>query len=121
MSQDKSPWFLPMHFLCVLLAGWIHREQLQAIAYLQTECTVLRELLGRKRIRLNDEQRRRLAVKGRELSRWRLRGGTVRVAWKSHAFRQEAVGTAWRGTVTTQGESSYGNSRATSPCQKTAS
>jgi len=62
----------PIHFFCLLLAGWVNREQLQAIEYLQTECAVLRELLGKKRLRLNDDQRRRLAVKGRTLGRSRL-------------------------------------------------
>ena len=45
---------------------------MQAIEYLQTECAVLRELLGNKRLRLNDDQRRRPAVKGRRLGRSRL-------------------------------------------------
>src|SRR5438477_12520092 len=62
----------PFYFFFVLFAGWINREQLQAIAYLQTECAVLRELLGKKRLRLNDDQRRRLAVQGKILGRSRL-------------------------------------------------
>ena len=62
----------PFHFLVTVIAGWINREQLQAIEYLQVECAVLRELLGKKRLRLNDDQRRRLAVKGREIGRSRL-------------------------------------------------
>jgi transposase InsO family protein len=62
----------PFTFLVTLVSGWINREQLQAIEYLRTECAVLRELLGKKRLRLNDDQRRRLAVKGRELGRSRL-------------------------------------------------
>ncbi|MBI5758456.1 MAG: hypothetical protein HZA46_08065 [Planctomycetales bacterium] len=33
---------------------------------------MLRELLGKKRLRLNDDQRHRLAVKGKALGRWRL-------------------------------------------------
>lgn len=45
---------------------------MQAIKYLQTEGAVLRELLGQKRLRLNDDQRRRLAVTGRTLGRSRL-------------------------------------------------
>jgi len=56
----------------MLCSGWINCDQLLAIAYLQTECAVLRELLGKKRLRLNDKQRRRLAVKGRTLGRSRL-------------------------------------------------
>src|SRR5690348_10310122 len=62
----------PLHFFVAVVAGWINREQLQAIEYLQTECAVLRELLGKKRLRLDDDQRRRLAVEGRTLGRSRL-------------------------------------------------
>src|SRR5438105_552844 len=62
----------PFTFLAVIFSGWINREQLQAIEYLRTECAVLRELVGKKRLRLNDGQRRRLAGKGRELGRSRL-------------------------------------------------
>src|SRR5258708_8031503 len=67
-TSDRSPF----SFLGVVFSGWINREQLQAIEYLRTECAVLRELLGKKRLRLNDGQRRRLAMKGRELGRSRL-------------------------------------------------
>lgn len=64
--------FAPFQFLVLLLAGWINREQLQAIEYLTTECALLRELFGKKRPRLTDGQRRRLAVKGKTLGRSRL-------------------------------------------------
>ena len=42
------------------------------IAYLKEENRVLKELQGGKRILLNDDQRRRLAVKGKALGRKRL-------------------------------------------------
>jgi hypothetical protein len=58
-----SPW----HVVRVALAGWLNREQQKAIEYLKAENRVLREQLGAKRLRFNDEQRRRLAVKGKEL------------------------------------------------------
>ena len=60
-----SPW----HFILVVLAGWVHREQLKVIEYLRAENRALREKLGNKRIRFTDEQRRRLAVKGHALGR----------------------------------------------------
>ena len=44
-------------------------EQQEAIDYLRTEVAVLRELHGPGRILLNDDQRRRLAVKGKVLGR----------------------------------------------------
>ena len=45
------------------------RHGQDAVEYLLTENRVLREKLGKSRILLNDDQRRRLAVKGRILGR----------------------------------------------------
>ena len=59
----------PWHILLVSIAGWMNREQNAVIEYLQEENRVLRELLGKKRPRLNDDQRHRLAAKGKALGR----------------------------------------------------
>ena len=53
----------------MILAGWVNRQQQQVIEYLRTENQVLKEKLAKRRILLNDDQRRRLAVKGKVLSR----------------------------------------------------
>ncbi len=63
----------PWQFLLIGVAGWINRSQQEAIEYLRTENQVLREVVGKKRILLNDDQRRRLAVKGKVLGLARLR------------------------------------------------
>ncbi len=63
----------PRQILLLIVAGWINRQQQTAIDYLRTENSVLREKLGKKRILLNDDQRRRLAVKGKVLGRKRLK------------------------------------------------
>jgi hypothetical protein len=42
-------------------------SSMTVIEYLRTENQVLREKIGKKRILLNDDQRRRLAVKGKFL------------------------------------------------------
>ena len=65
MSFILQPWQL----LPLILAGWINRQQQETIEYLRTENQILRESQGRKRIRLNDNQRRRLAIKGKVLGR----------------------------------------------------
>ena len=65
MNFVLKPWQL----LLLILAGWINRHQQDAIEYLLTENQVLREKLGKGRILLNDDQRRRLAVKGKVLGR----------------------------------------------------
>ena len=59
----------PFRFLLVTVAGWMNQRQLKVIDYLVEENRVLREQLGRRRLRFNDEQRRRLAVKAKEVSR----------------------------------------------------
>ena len=63
-----QPWQLSV----VILAGWINRQQREVIDYLRTENQVLKEKLGKKRTLLNDDQRKRLAVKGKILGRKRL-------------------------------------------------
>lgn len=53
----------------LFLAGWINRKQQEAVGYLHAENRVFRVELGKKRILLNHDQRRRLAVKGKILGR----------------------------------------------------
>ena len=59
----------PWQLLAFITAGLINRQQQQTIEYLTTENQVLKEKLGKKRILLSDDQRRRLAVKGKVLGR----------------------------------------------------
>jgi len=54
----------PWQVLLFILAGWINKQQQNAIDYLIMENRILREKLGKKRILLTDDQRRRLAIKG---------------------------------------------------------
>jgi hypothetical protein len=65
MSFVLQPWLL----FFLILASWVNREQQQVIEYLRTENQVLKEKLGKKRILLSDDHRRRLAVKGKMLGR----------------------------------------------------
>ena len=62
----------PWQFFFAILAGWVNQQQQESIDYLRTENAVLKELHGPTRILLNDDQRRRLAVKGKVLGRKRL-------------------------------------------------
>ena len=57
--------FNPWQVILIALAGWMNREQSVVIEYIKEENRVLRELLGKKRLRLNDDQRRRLAAKSK--------------------------------------------------------
>ena len=56
-------------FIVLALAGWLNRQQQDIVAYLQEENRVLREQLKGKRVRFTDDQRRRLAAKGKALGR----------------------------------------------------
>jgi hypothetical protein len=49
----------PFQFLLVAVAGWMNQRQQQVIEYLREENRVLREQLGDRRLRFNDDQRRR--------------------------------------------------------------
>ena len=49
----------PFRFLLISLAGWMNERQLQ----------ILREQLGGRRVRFNDDQHRRLAAKAKGLGR----------------------------------------------------
>ena len=59
----------PWHLLLVALAGWLNREFEAAFEFQRAEIQVLLELVGKKRLLLNDDQRRRLALKGKLLGR----------------------------------------------------
>jgi hypothetical protein len=65
MKSVLQPWQL----LLLILAGWINRHQQEVLEYLRAENQVLKEKLGKRRILLTDDQRRRLAVKGKVLGR----------------------------------------------------
>ena len=62
----------PWHVCLLILVGWVQRQQQEVIHYPITENRGLKEQIGEKRILLNDDQRRRLAVKGKLLGRKRL-------------------------------------------------
>jgi len=59
----------PWQILVAAMAGWVTRQQDAAIDYLREENRVLKEQLGRKKLRLTDAQRRRLAVRGKAIGR----------------------------------------------------
>ena len=67
-SATKAP-ISPQIFQLSCLAGWLNREQRKVLDYLHEKNRVLREQIGSRRRRLNDDQRRRLAAKGKEIGR----------------------------------------------------
>ena len=79
----------------------MNQGQLQVIDYLREENRVLREQLGGRRLRLDDNQRRRLAVKAKALGRKVLAEVASIVtpetllAWHRRLIAQKRRGTAW--------------------------
>lgn len=60
---------LPTHRLLGILSGWLNRHQQAEIEYLQAENEILKRQLNGRRLRLTNDERRRLAVKGKALGR----------------------------------------------------
>lgn len=65
MATVLTPW----QILVAAMAGWITRQQDAVVDYLREENRVLKQQLGRSRLRLTDDQRRRLAIRGKSVGR----------------------------------------------------
>ena len=57
----------PFRLLLIAVAGWMNHEQQKIIDYLREENRVLRAQIGTRRLRFDDDQRRRLAVRAKTL------------------------------------------------------
>jgi hypothetical protein len=73
--------FNPFHFVLIALAGWMNHRQYALIGYLREENRVLRQQLAERRLRFNDDQRRRLTVRAKPMGQ-RLKGETPIVTWE---------------------------------------
>ncbi|MFT5049212.1 MAG: putative transposase [Chlamydiales bacterium] len=68
----------PLHILIASLAGLINRRQAEVLEYLIEENRVLKEQVKGRRLRLTDDQRRRLAAKGKKIGRrWLMQVATI--------------------------------------------
>jgi hypothetical protein len=93
------PILSPLSLLITCIAGWLNQRQQHAIEYLVEENRVLGEQLGNRRIRFTDHQRRRLAVRAKEVGRSTLADlctivtpGTL-LAWHRKLIAQKYNGT----------------------------
>ena len=59
----------PLHILVASLACLVNKKQAAVLEYLIEENRILKEQLKGKRLRLTDDQRRRLAAKGKRIGR----------------------------------------------------
>src|SRR5215471_5967903 len=58
-----------LHFLILLVAGWLQRRLEAQIEYLIAENALYKQRLGRARLRLTDAERRRLAIRAKTVGR----------------------------------------------------
>jgi putative transposase len=93
----------PFRFVLIAVAGWMNQRQLQIIDYLREENRVLREQLSGRRVRFNDDQRRRLAAKAKGLGQKLLAEVATIVtpetllAWHRRLISQKYDGSGKRG------------------------
>src|SRR5262245_20613943 len=93
----------PFRFVLIAVAGWMNQREYQLIDYLREENRVLREQLGQRRLRFNDDQRRRLAVRAKDLGNKLLREVPTIVtpetllAWHRRLIAQKYDGSGKRG------------------------
>src|SRR4051812_43104195 len=93
----------PFRFLLIAVSGWMNQHQFLIIEYLREENRVLREQLGDRRLRFNDDQRRRLAARAKGLGRQLLTEVATIVtpetllAWHRKLIAQKYDGSRQRG------------------------
>src|SRR5262249_46452719 len=58
--------------MLAIVVGWVQDQQQEALEYLRAENRILKAQLRGRRLRLTDDERRRLAVLGKRLGRRRL-------------------------------------------------
>ncbi len=63
----------PVEMMLFAIAGWLNEDQRHTIEFLQEQVRVFQELNGHRRLRFTNDQRRRLAAKGKRLGRKVLR------------------------------------------------
>ena len=59
----------PLQLLLLTAWGIVSGHQQDVIAYLVEENRVLKEQMGKEKLRLSNDQRRRLAAKGKQIER----------------------------------------------------
>jgi putative transposase len=92
----------PFRFVLIAVAGWMNQHHAHVIEYPHEENRVLREQLGDRRLRLSDDQRRRLAAKAIKLGRKLLAVATIvtpgtLLRWHQRLIAQKYDGSGKRG------------------------
>ncbi len=87
---------LPAKFLVLTLAGWLNLHLQDAVDSLREENRVLREMLGKERLRITNQRRRRLAIRCQALGRALLAGIATLVSPDTFlAWHRKLVAKKW--------------------------
>ena len=93
---------LPFQLLLLTVSGWVHRHQQDVIAYLVEENRVLKEQVHGRKLRLTDDQRRRLAAKAKRLGRRALEAVATLVTPDTLMRRHRRLIVTWKWTYVTK-------------------
>src|SRR5499427_7311879 len=79
-----------------VLTGWLDRREREAVAYLVEENRLLRHQLGTRRLRLSDDDRRRLAARAHRVGRAALREiATIATPDTLLRWRRQLIAQKW--------------------------
>jgi putative transposase len=93
-----------LRFLLLCITGWLDRREREALAYLAEENRLLRRQLGGRRLRVTDDDRRRLAMRAHRLGRAALRDvATVVTPDTLLRWHRQLVARKWMSTTKRSG------------------
>ena len=107
----------PFRFVLIAVAGWMNQWEYQIIDYLREENRVLREQLGPRRLRFNHDQRRRLAVKAKGLTRRLVEEMSPMVRWETLlAWHRKRIAQKYDGSAIADQDDHAGRERSERWC-----
>jgi hypothetical protein len=106
---------LPLQLIIAALFGWLNREQHDVIEFLRQENRILKGQQHGRRLRLHDDDRRRLAAIGQRLGR-RILAEVATIVTPDTILRwhRELIARKWTYGASRPGRPAYGQKSAAS-------